>query len=196
MPLVRTEALTKAFGALTAVNAVTLEVEEGSLHSVIGPNGAGKTTFFNLLTGQLTPTSGRIISRARHRGDAPARRSPPGPRAVFRHEYFPRFLMDNVWWRLRAAEAMRDWRGAARPLPELTEGSASGLADVGSTRRRAGRPADPHGERASSSGHRAGGSSPLLSTSPPPASPGRTQKMVTLVGTIKGRYTSCSSSTR
>jgi branched-chain amino acid transport system ATP-binding protein len=47
MRLVRTELLTKSFGALTAVNAVTIEVEEGSLHSVIGPNGAGKTTFFN-----------------------------------------------------------------------------------------------------------------------------------------------------
>src|SRR5437879_10483620 len=61
MPLVRTEGLTKAFGALTAVNAVTLEVQEGALHSVIGPNGAGKTTFFNLLTGQLAPTAGRIV---------------------------------------------------------------------------------------------------------------------------------------
>ena len=61
MPLVRTERLTKSFGALTAVNEVSIEVEEGSLHSVIGPNGAGKTTFFNLLTGQHTPTSGRII---------------------------------------------------------------------------------------------------------------------------------------
>ena len=65
MPLVRTEGLTKAFGALTAVNAVTLEVQEGALHSVIGPNGAGKTTFFNLLTGQLAP---------RQAGAAPSRR--------------------------------------------------------------------------------------------------------------------------
>src|SRR5262249_57476864 len=53
--------LTKPCGGPTAVNAVTIEVEEGSLHSVIGPNGAGKTTFFNLLTGQHSPTAGRII---------------------------------------------------------------------------------------------------------------------------------------
>src|SRR5205823_2602095 len=79
MPLVRTEGLTKAFGALTAVNAVTLEVQEGALHSVIGPNGAGKTTFFNLLTGQLAPTAGArdlpwraAAARAGHR----ARRGP------------------------------------------------------------------------------------------------------------------------
>src|SRR5437660_693191 len=62
MPLVRTERLTKSFGALVAVNAVTFAVDEGSLHSVIGPNGAGKTTLFNLLSGQLAPTSGRMVT--------------------------------------------------------------------------------------------------------------------------------------
>ena len=49
MALLQTETLTKAFGALTAVNGVTLEVQAGTLHSIIGPNGAGKTTLFNLL---------------------------------------------------------------------------------------------------------------------------------------------------
>ena len=61
MALVRTERLTKSFGALTAVNDVTIEVEAGSLHSIIGPNGAGKTTFFNMLTGVYKPTAGRIV---------------------------------------------------------------------------------------------------------------------------------------
>src|SRR5256886_11807974 len=65
MPLVRAERLTKAFGALVAVNAVTFAVDEGSLHSVIGPNGAGKTTLFNLLSGQLAPTSGRSVFHGR-----------------------------------------------------------------------------------------------------------------------------------
>ena len=40
---------------------MSVQVEQGSLHSIIGPNGAGKTTFFNLLSGNLTPTSGQII---------------------------------------------------------------------------------------------------------------------------------------
>ncbi|MCP4305705.1 MAG: ABC transporter ATP-binding protein [bacterium] len=38
-----------------------MEIEEGSLHSIIGPNGAGKTTFFNLVSGTLKPTAGRVL---------------------------------------------------------------------------------------------------------------------------------------
>ncbi|MFN2645690.1 MAG: ATP-binding cassette domain-containing protein, partial [Burkholderiales bacterium] len=58
MALLETRDLTKSFGALTAVNAVNLHIEAGTLHSIIGPNGAGKTTLFNLLTGQFAPSSG------------------------------------------------------------------------------------------------------------------------------------------
>ena len=55
------EGLTKAFGALVAVEDVTLKVAKGEVRAVIGPNGAGKTTFFNLLTGVLKPTAGRVL---------------------------------------------------------------------------------------------------------------------------------------
>jgi len=48
------------FGALLAVNDVSLKVPEGSRFGIIGPNGAGKTTLFNLLSGELRPTGGRI----------------------------------------------------------------------------------------------------------------------------------------
>jgi branched-chain amino acid transport system ATP-binding protein len=58
--LLETRRLSKSFGALRAVNGVSLSVEDEGIHSVIGPNGAGKTTFFNLLTGFLEPTSGEI----------------------------------------------------------------------------------------------------------------------------------------
>ncbi len=58
--VLRTEGLTKNFGALRAVDRVTLRVESG-VHSIIGPNGAGKTTLFNLLTGFLKPDSGKIF---------------------------------------------------------------------------------------------------------------------------------------
>ncbi|MGB8278323.1 MAG: ABC transporter ATP-binding protein [Methylovirgula sp.] len=61
MSLLRVENVTKRFGSLVAVNSVSLTVEPGELRAVIGPNGAGKTTFFNLISGFLTPTSGRII---------------------------------------------------------------------------------------------------------------------------------------
>ena len=52
--------VTKRFGGLTAVNDVSLRVDEGSIVSVIGPNGAGKTTFFNIVTGIYQPDEGTI----------------------------------------------------------------------------------------------------------------------------------------
>jgi branched-chain amino acid transport system ATP-binding protein/urea transport system ATP-binding protein len=51
------------FGGVVAVDRVSLSVAEGELRCLIGPNGAGKSTFFKCLTGQLTPTSGRIFWR-------------------------------------------------------------------------------------------------------------------------------------
>jgi branched-chain amino acid transport system ATP-binding protein len=52
--------LTKRFGGLTAVKALTIKVARGALYGLIGPNGAGKTTVFNLLTGHSDPTEGEI----------------------------------------------------------------------------------------------------------------------------------------
>src|SRR6056297_2778539 len=61
--MIRTTGLTKQFGGLTAVDGVDFELGENELCSLIGPNGAGKTTFFNLLTGSLSPTEGRVELR-------------------------------------------------------------------------------------------------------------------------------------
>ncbi|MFC6988399.1 ABC transporter ATP-binding protein [Haloplanus sp. GCM10025708] len=58
--ILRTENLTRRFGELVAVDAVDLEVHDGEIRGLIGPNGAGKTTVFNLLSGMLDPSSGRI----------------------------------------------------------------------------------------------------------------------------------------
>lgn len=60
MALLKATALTKRFGGLAANNAIDLEVPEGSLFAVIGPNGAGKTTFFNMVSGFLSSTEGKI----------------------------------------------------------------------------------------------------------------------------------------
>ena len=59
------ERLSKSFGGLRAVRDVTLTLNAKELHAVIGPNGAGKSTFVNLLSGQLTPTSGRLYLEGR-----------------------------------------------------------------------------------------------------------------------------------
>ncbi len=60
-----TVSLRKQFGALVAVEDVSLKVRKNSLHAIIGPNGAGKTTLFNLLSGNLKPTSGQVIFKGR-----------------------------------------------------------------------------------------------------------------------------------
>ena len=59
--ILETKDLCKSFGALRAVDLVNLQVAGGRVHSIIGPNGAGKTTLFNLLTGFLPITHGKIF---------------------------------------------------------------------------------------------------------------------------------------
>src|SRR5437016_12707401 len=63
MGLLATVRMTKRFGGLVAINALTVEVAERTIHSVIGPNGAGKTTVFNCITGFYRPEDGRILFR-------------------------------------------------------------------------------------------------------------------------------------
>lgn len=57
--MIKTEGITKKFGDVTAVDALTLEVAPGEIFGYLGPNGAGKTTTIKLLTGLLRPTAGR-----------------------------------------------------------------------------------------------------------------------------------------
>ena len=58
--MITTSALTRRFGATTALAGVTLEVPRGEMFALIGPDGAGKTTFFRLVAGVLVPTSGTV----------------------------------------------------------------------------------------------------------------------------------------
>lgn len=67
--------LRKQFGALAAVDDVSIQVRRGSLHAIIGPNGAGKTTLFNLMSGNLKPTSGAVIYKGRDITRAPVHRT-------------------------------------------------------------------------------------------------------------------------
>jgi branched-chain amino acid transport system ATP-binding protein len=61
MVLLQTEHLEMRFGGLSALEDLNLAVLEGGLYGLIGPNGAGKTTVFNLISGFVRPTSGRIL---------------------------------------------------------------------------------------------------------------------------------------
>ena len=60
-PILAAAGVTKKFGGLTAVSDVSFDIPARSIVSLIGPNGAGKTTFFNMLTGLIRPTDGRIM---------------------------------------------------------------------------------------------------------------------------------------
>ncbi|MBL8513583.1 MAG: ABC transporter ATP-binding protein [Betaproteobacteria bacterium] len=61
MPILSTHDLTIRFGGHVAVNAVTAAFKPGTLTAIVGPNGAGKTTYFNLISGQLKASAGRVM---------------------------------------------------------------------------------------------------------------------------------------
>jgi ABC-type branched-subunit amino acid transport system ATPase component len=64
--ILKLEQLRKNFGGVSAVDTLSLSFAKGEVTSMIGPNGAGKTTVFNLITGFLKPTSGKIIYNNRN----------------------------------------------------------------------------------------------------------------------------------
>ena len=74
VPLLQADNVTMRFGGLTAVNKVSMTVNEGEILGLIGPNGAGKTTFINCLTGLYKPTEGQVRLSGVE--------LPPKPRAV------------------------------------------------------------------------------------------------------------------
>jgi branched-chain amino acid transport system ATP-binding protein len=74
VPILQADGVTMRFGGLTAVNNVSMTVNEGEILGLIGPNGAGKTTFFNCLTGLYKPTEGQVRLSGVE--------LPPKPRAV------------------------------------------------------------------------------------------------------------------
>jgi branched-chain amino acid transport system ATP-binding protein len=64
-PILQIMKVTRRFGGLVAVNAVTFDVKRGEIFALIGPNGAGKTTLFNGITGLFPPSEGRVVFNGR-----------------------------------------------------------------------------------------------------------------------------------
>ncbi len=60
MPLLRLERLAKSFGALKVIDDLSLALDKGEALGILGPNGAGKSTMFNLISGDLRPSAGRV----------------------------------------------------------------------------------------------------------------------------------------
>ncbi|MBZ0291978.1 MAG: ATP-binding cassette domain-containing protein, partial [Anaerolineae bacterium] len=73
--ILETHNLRREFGALVAVGGVSIQVKQGTMHSIIGPNGAGKTTFFNLLSGNIKPTSGQVFFKGQDITNLPLHRT-------------------------------------------------------------------------------------------------------------------------
>ena len=59
--ILKISSLSKNFGGLLAVNNCSLNIQRGSITGIIGPNGSGKSTLFNLITGSLKPSSGKVF---------------------------------------------------------------------------------------------------------------------------------------
>jgi branched-chain amino acid transport system ATP-binding protein len=138
-PLLRAQSLTRRFGGLTAVNAVSLALRQGELHAVIGTNGAGKSTLINMLSGELPATSGRIeLAGADITGWSQPRRARAGiGRSYQRTTLFPALsVFENLRLCAQAA-TQRPWAvwqaadhcATSRKTAEQAL-AAAGLADV------------------------------------------------------------------
>jgi branched-chain amino acid transport system ATP-binding protein len=196
--LLRTEKLTKSFGALTAVSGVTLSIEAGSLHSIIGPNGAGKTTLFNLLTGTFAPTSGKIIFDQKDITGTPAHRvAHLGlARSYQRTTVFPALSrLDNVWVAAfsRGFSSKDFFWKKADGYPDIEERARRALSDVGLLEKSKHLAREiSHGEQRQLELAIALAAAPRVLLLDEPAaglSPEETRRMVALVRTLKGRYT-------
>lgn len=98
--ILETHALRKDFGGLVAVADVSIQVRAHTLHSIIGPNGAGKTTLFNLVSGSLKPTAGRVIFRGRDITGMP-------PHRIVRLGLGRSFQITNIFPNLTVLENVR-----------------------------------------------------------------------------------------
>ena len=98
-PVLETHGLTIRFGGHVAVNQVSCAFHPGTLTAIVGPNGAGQTTYFNLISGQLRPTGGRVTLYGEDITDLPApRRTRRGMGRAFQlTNLFPRLsVLENV----------------------------------------------------------------------------------------------------
>jgi branched-chain amino acid transport system ATP-binding protein len=96
-PLLAIDGLSRRFGALAALNGVSLALLPRERRAVIGPNGAGKTTLFNVITGQLVPSAGRVVFAGQSLAGLP-------PHAVARRGISRSFQRTDLFPRLTVIE--------------------------------------------------------------------------------------------
>ena len=134
MSLLRVENVSKHFGSLVAVKNVSMTVEASELRAVIGPNGAGKTTFFNLISGFLRQSSGRIIFDGEDVSDLlPARRVWRGIARTFQvTEVFPELsVRENLRIPVEVASGFRLRPWLSRDADKTVRARVDDLLDMG-----------------------------------------------------------------
>ncbi len=144
--------LSKAFGAVVAVDSVTIDFAPGKAHAIIGPNGAGKTTLINLLYGDLPPSEGTIAFKGRDITNfTPFETSQAGiGRSYQKSNIFPEFsCLENCWLgaQSRLPTSMKFFRSADR-YAEVREQAERALELCGlGDRRDVGAAQISHGEQ-------------------------------------------------
>ena len=134
MSLLDVKNVSRHFGSLVAVRDVSMSVEAGELRAVIGPNGAGKTTFFNLISGFLTPASGRILFENEDITNLlPARRVWRGIARTFQvTEVFPELsVRENLRIAVEAAAGYRLRPWISRVANAEVSARVTDLSDMG-----------------------------------------------------------------
>ena len=109
-PALELRALNKSFGGLQAVRNVNIQVMSGDRKAIIGPNGAGKTTLFNVITGVLPASSGRVLLFGRDVTSWPSyQRTALGMARTFQvTSLFPRLtVLDNVLLAINGVHASK-----------------------------------------------------------------------------------------
>ena len=132
--ILRTHGVGKVFGKFVALNNISAEFPKGAITSIIGPNGAGKSTYFNLLSGALRPSSGRVEFEGHDVTGLPQHRfAHMGVAKSFQiTNVFPQLTTrENIRVGLQALVSRYDmWRPRAK-LPGLAEQADELLALVG-----------------------------------------------------------------
>jgi len=133
-PILRTQDLTVRFGGHVAVDAVSCAFQAGELTAIVGPNGAGKTTYFNLISGQIPATGGKVFLRGRDlAGMSASQRTKAGIGRAFQlTNLFPDLtVLENVRLVVQShsGQGFNLWSMASRHS-ELTEAAEAVLERV------------------------------------------------------------------
>jgi branched-chain amino acid transport system ATP-binding protein len=194
-PLLDIRGLSKRFGGVVATDSLDLTINAGEIHAVIGPNGAGKSTLIGQIAGELRPDAGAIrfagVDQAKLDPSARARR---GLARTFQTvSIFPQATVrENVAMAVQAhaGHSFRFWQPAAGD-PALAVPAGAALADVGLEHRAGARAGDlSHGEQRTLEIAMVLATAPRLILLDEPMAglgPGESDRMVRLLGSLRGR---------